>query len=188
MARSAEDLCASGATSALVTPNVILTGLSGSGKTTIGRAAARALHWPFIDLDTEIEHRAHASVQQIFERHGEAHFRQLEQDVTREIAGCSKTIISAGGGWVTNRDSVALLRRTGRIIYLRASPELLVGRLATARVRRPLLDVEDPLDTLRRLYEARRPLYEEADLVIDTELFDRKALIEQVRRYALSLM
>jgi shikimate kinase len=96
-------------------------------------------------------------------------------------------MMSAGGGWVTNRDSVALLRPTGRIIYLRASPELLADRLAKARVRRPLLEVEDPLATLQRLYEARRPLYEEADLVIDTELFDRKQLIEQVRRFALSL-
>jgi shikimate kinase len=170
-----------------VTPNVILVGLSGSGKTTIGRAAAKALHWPFIDFDTEIEHRQHASVQQIFERHGEAHFRKLEQDLTRELASCSGTMMSAGGGWVTNRESVALLRPTGRIIYLRASPERLAGRLATARVRRPLLETPDPKGTLQRLYEARRAFYEEADLVIDTELFDRKELIEQVQRYALSL-
>jgi shikimate kinase len=168
-------------------PNVILIGLSGSGKTTIGRAAARELHWPFIDFDTEIEHRAHASVHQIFARYGEAHFRQLERDLTAELAGCSGTIMSAGGGWVTNQESVALLRPGSRIIYLRASPQLLVDRLARARVRRPLLEVPDRLVTLQALYEARRPLYEEADLVIDTELFDRKELIGQVRRFALSL-
>src|SRR4029078_11573852 len=85
-------------------PKVILVGLSGSGKTTIGRAAARELHWPFIDFDTEIEHRAHWSVHQIFERYGEAHFRQLERDLTAELATCNRTIMSAGGGWVTNRD------------------------------------------------------------------------------------
>lgn len=169
-------------------PNIILVGLSGSGKTTIGRAAARQLNWPFIDFDTEIEHRAHATVPQIFERFGEAHFRQLEQDLSKELVSCVGTIMSAGGGWVTNRESVALLRSTGRIIYLRASPGLLVDRLAKARVRRPLLEVEDPLDTLHKIYEARRPLYEEADLVIDTELFDRKQLIEQVQRFALSQM
>src|SRR5689334_7170930 len=107
-------------------PNIILVGLSGSGKTTIGRAAAKLLNWPFIDFDTEIEHRAHATVPQIFERYGEQHFRTLEQELTRELAGCNGTIMSAGGGWVTNRESVALLRPTGRIIYLRASPELLV--------------------------------------------------------------
>ena len=169
-------------------PNIILVGLSGSGKTSIGRAVARELHMPFIDFDTEIEHRAHATVQQIFERQGEAHFRQLEQDLTKELVTCSGTIMSAGGGWVLNREAVALLRNTGRIIYLRASPGLLVGRLATARVKRPLLEKADPLDTLTTMYEARRPLFEEADLVIDTEVVDRKQLIEQVRRYVQSLL
>jgi shikimate kinase len=168
-------------------PNIILVGLSGSGKTSIGRAVARELHWPFIDFDTEIEHRQHATVKEIFERDGEAGFRQLEQELTRELVTCSGTIMSAGGGWVLNREAVALLRETGRIIYLRASPELLARRLASARVRRPLLDTPDPLDRLATMYEARRPLYEEADLVIDTEVFDRKQLIEQVRRYALAL-
>jgi shikimate kinase len=167
-------------------PNIILVGLSGCGKTSIGRAAARELHWPFIDFDIEIEHRQHMSVQQIFARDGEERFRRLEQELTRELVTCSGTIMSAGGGWVKNRESVALLRPTGRIIYLRAAPDTLVARLATARVRRPLLEVPNPLDTLTRMYEERQPLYEEADLVIDTEVFDRKQLIEQVRRYALS--
>ena len=169
-------------------PNVILVGLSGCGKTSIGRAAAKALNWPFIDFDTEIEHRQHMSVPRIFESLGEAAFRKLEQDLTRELVTCRGTIMSAGGGWVTNREAVALLRPTGRIIYLRASPELLVARLATARVRRPLLEVSNPLDTLTRMHQERAPLYEEADLVIDTEVFDRKQLIEQVRQYALSLV
>jgi len=167
-------------------PNIILVGLSGSGKTSIGRVVARELHWPFIDFDTEIEHREHATVQEIFERYGELRFRELEQELTRELVTRSGMIMSAGGGWVLNREAVALLRQTGRIIYLRASPELLARRLATARVRRPLLDTTDPLDTLTTMYEARRSLYEEADLVIDTEVVDRKQLIEQVRLYALS--
>lgn len=167
--------------------NVILVGLPGCGKTTIGRAAAKLLGWPHVDFDTEIEHRAHASVRQIFERHGEAYFRTLEQAVTRELAGCSRTMMSAGGGWVTNKESMALLRPTSRIIYLRASPGLLVTRLASARVRRPLLEVADPLATLQKLYEARRPLYEQADHVIDTEVVERKELIELVRQYAASL-
>lgn len=168
-------------------PNVILVGLSGSGKTSIGRAAARELHRPFIDFDTEIEHRQHASVHEIFARHGEASFRELERELSRELVTCRGMIMSAGGGWITNRESVALLRPTGRIIYLRASPERLVARLATARVRRPLLEVADPLDTLTKMYEERRPFYEEADLIIDTEVFDRKQLIAQVRQYAESL-
>ncbi|MGK2961887.1 MAG: shikimate kinase [Gemmatimonadaceae bacterium] len=168
-------------------PNVILTGLPGSGKTTIGRAAAKRLGWPHIDFDTEIERQEHASVQQIFDRSGEAAFRKLEQDLTRELAGCSGTMMSAGGGWVTNTEAVALLRSTGRIIYLRAAPARLVERLAAARVKRPLLEVANPLAALERLYDERCALYEQADLVLDTEVVDRKELIEQVRRYAASL-
>lgn len=86
-----------------------------------------------------------------------------------------------------NRESVALLRPTGRIIYLRASPDTLVGRLAGARVPRPLLQVSNPKGALEAMLEARRQLYEEADLVLETEVFGRKELIEQVRQYALSL-
>jgi shikimate kinase len=167
--------------------NVVLVGLPGSGKTTVGRAAARLLGWPHIDFDTEIEHRAHASVEQIFARHGEAHFRSLEQALTRELVTCSRTMMSAGGGWITNSESVALLRPTARIIYLRAAPGSLVARLAGGRVRRPLLDVPDPAGTLERLYEDRRLLYEQADLTLDTEVVDRKELIEQVRSYAAAL-
>ncbi|HEX2721740.1 MAG TPA: shikimate kinase [Gemmatimonadaceae bacterium] len=167
--------------------NVILVGLSGSGKTSIGRAVARELNRPFIDFDTEIERREHASIPQIFRTRGEPYFRTLEQAFTREVAGCTGTIMSAGGGWITNHDSVALLRPTGRIIYLRASPETLVARLASARAPRPLLQVPDPLGTLKEMLAARTHLYEQADLVIETELFERKELIEQVRVYASSL-
>jgi shikimate kinase len=161
--------------------------MPGAGKTSTGRAVAKQLHWPFVDFDTEIEHREHASIASIFADKGETYFRSLEQSVTRELSVCRGTVMSAGGGWVTNRESVALLRPTGRTIYLRVGPEGAMARLANARVRRPLLEVADPLLTLKKLYEGRRLLYEEADLTIDTEVLDRKEVIERVRLYALSL-
>ena len=95
--------------------------------------------------------------------------------------------MSAGGGWITNRESVALLRGTGRIIYLRVGGEAAMSRLSSARVRRPLLEVADPLLKLNSLLETRRLMYEEADLTIDTEVVERKEVIEQVRLYAQSL-
>ncbi len=94
--------------------------------------------------------------------------------------------MSAGGGWVTNLASVALLRENGRIIYLRVAPERAMERLKRARVRRPLLEVADPLGTLVTLFESRRALYEAADLIIDTEVLDRKEVIERARLFALS--
>jgi len=168
-------------------PNIVLVGLPGVGKTYTGRAAARMLDWPFIDFDTEIEHREHSSVSRIFVAKGEEHFRSLERALTAEVATCRKTVMSAGGGWIVNEDAVALLRSTSRIIYLRATPEAVLARLAGARVRRPLLDVPDPLAALRDLYHNRSDLYERSDLTIDTEVVDRKEVIESVRQYALSL-
>jgi shikimate kinase len=167
--------------------NLIFVGLPGAGKTTTGRAVAKALNWPFIDFDTEIEHREHASVQSIFAEKGEAHFRSLEQELSRELARCRGTVMSAGGGWITNPESVALLRPVARIIYLRVAPERAMSRLANARVPRPLLQVAEPLGVLTALYEARRALYEQADLTIDTEVIERKELIERVREFVRSL-
>ena len=168
-------------------PNIILVGLPGAGKTSTGRAVAKLLNWPFIDFDTEIEHREHSSITSIFASKGESHFRGLERALTLELSACSGTVMSAGGGWITNRESVALLRTTGRIIYLRVGPERAFARLANARVRRPLLEVSDPLATLEALDEARRPLYEQADFAVDTEVIERKEVIERVRLFAMSL-
>lgn len=169
------------------TPNIILVGLPGAGKTSVGRAAARLLRRPFLDFDTEIEHRQHASVSEIFARHGEAHFRSLEESLSRELSGSSGMVIATGGGWVTNASAMALLRTTGRMIYLRATPTTVLSRMAGGRMRRPLLEGPDPLEKVIQLLESRRLLYEAADLVIDTEVIDKTELIEQVRQYALSV-
>jgi shikimate kinase len=170
-----------------VVPNLILVGLPGSGKTTIGRAAARHLNRPFIDFDTEIEHREHASVAEIFAKRGEAYFRSLEEALTRELARSRGMVMAPGGGWVTNAKSVELLRSTGRMIYLRAAPKTVLSRIASARHRRPLVEGPDGITKLMQLYDARRPLYEMADLVLDTEVIDKKEVIARVQEYALTL-
>jgi shikimate kinase len=169
------------------TPNIILVGLPGAGKTSVGRAVARLLRRPFLDFDTEIEHRQHASVGEIFARGGEAHFRALEEALTAEVAASRGMIIATGGGWVTNTTAMALLRGTGRMIYLRATPTTAVSRMAGGRIRRPLLEGPDPLERVIELFESRRLLYEAADLVVDTEVIDKTEVIEQVRQYALSV-
>lgn len=170
----------------MLVPNIILVGLPGSGKTSVGRAAARLLNRPFIDFDTEIEHREHATVSEIFERKGEAHFRSLERALTRELARSNGTVMATGGGWVTNPDSVALLHSGGRMIYLRVAPETALARMAAGRAKRPLLQGSDPVGTITALYNARRALYEAADVVIDTEAIEKAEVIERVRQYALS--
>ncbi|HVS60188.1 MAG TPA: shikimate kinase [Gemmatimonadaceae bacterium] len=160
-------------------PHLILVGLPGVGKTTIGRAAARRLGRSFLDFDQEIERRSGMQVHEIFRLKGEEHFRALELALTHELSSSGGMVLSPGGGWITQTSSVELLRSAGRIIYLRASPEAVARRLRRVETR-PLLAGRDPVVALRELYEKRRALYETADVVLDTEKLLRQQLITKV--------
>ena len=160
-------------------PHLILVGLPGVGKTTIGRAAARRLGRSFLDFDQEIERRSGMKVREIFRLKGEEHFRALELALTHELSSSGGMVLSPGGGWITQPRSVELLRSAGRIIYLRASPEAVARRLRRVETR-PLLAGRDPVVALRELYEKRRALYETADVVLDTEGLVRQQLVTKV--------
>lgn len=162
-----------------VAPHLILVGLPGVGKSTIGRAAAKTLGRPFLDFDAEIEKREGMPVREIFRKRGEEHFRRLEFALTLELSATGGMVLSPGGGWITQTASVELLRSAGRIIYLRASPEAVARRLKRVETR-PLLAGRDPLVALRGLYEKRRALYESAGTVVDTERLTRQQLIARV--------
>jgi shikimate kinase len=159
--------------------HLILVGLPGVGKTTIGRAAARRLGRAFLDFDEEIERRSGMEVREIFRLKGEEHFRALEFALTRELSSSGGMVLSPGGGWITQPDSVELLRSAGRIIYLRASPEAVARRLRRVETR-PLLAGKDPVVALRELYEKRVALYETAHVVLDTERLARQQLITKL--------
>ena len=160
-------------------PHLILVGLPGVGKTTIGRAAARHLGRQFLDFDREIEKREGLEVREIFRLKGEDYFRSMEFALTEELSGTSGMVLSPGGGWITQEKSVELLRSAGRIIYLRASPEAVARRLRRVETR-PLLAGRDPVVALRELYQKRHTLYETADAVLDTEHLARQQLIAKV--------
>ncbi len=138
-------------------------GLPGSGKSTIGRQLARRLSLPFFDSDHVIEERLGCSIREYFEREGEARFRDLEESVLDELTRGPVSVVSTGGGSVLRPANRTHLHERGTVVYLRS-----VRRLRHDR-NRPLLQVEDPLQRLRDLFEARDPLYRQtAHFVIET--------------------
>jgi len=165
-----------------VTAHVILVGLPGAGKTSVGRMLSRRLNRPLLDFDEELERRTGLSVPEIFRIHGEAHFRRLELDLTREVAVLDGAILAPGGGWATIPGAMALLRPPARMIYLRVTPEVAILRMGAARSRRPLLDAPQPLEVLRHLAEQREQAYLQADDVVGTDHIDVEALAAQIAR------
>ncbi len=150
-------------------PHLVLVGLPGSGKSTVGPLLAEALGAPFIDLDEEIERREGLTVREIFEKHGEVAFRALERTLTQELTGEPATVVSAGGGWMADEANVALLRPPARIIHLEVSVPTALARLGPDISRRPLLAGEAANGRMEALAAARMPLYSRADAAINTE-------------------
>ncbi|MDM0051914.1 shikimate kinase [Variovorax sp. J22R115] len=147
---------------------IILIGLPGSGKSSIGRRLGRELDLPFLDSDTVIEERIACSIRDYFEREGEVSFRDIEQSVISELVATHCGVLATGGGAILRDINRRTLREGGHVVYLRSSPEDLFRRLRHD-VKRPLLQVDDPLGRLRQLYDVRDPLYREtAHEVIDT--------------------
>lgn len=154
--------------------HVILIGLPGAGKSTVGPRVARALGRPFFDFDGELERRAGRSVAEQFAAHGEPAFRAAEAALSQELALAEPAVLAPGGGWAANPAARAALGSARhRTVYLCVPPEVAAGRLAadlhaTGRHTRPLLaGARDPIDAVDALLTRRRPLYEAADLVVD---------------------
>jgi shikimate kinase len=145
-----------------------LVGMPGSGKSTVGRQLARRLALPFTDTDHAIEQRIGCSIRDFFDREGEVAFRDVEEDVIRELAGAPSGVLATGGGAVLRPANRQRLHSAGHTIYLRSTPEEIFRRLRHD-TNRPLLQVADPLGKLRSLYEERDPLYREtAHFIIET--------------------
>ena len=139
---------------------LILIGLPGSGKSTVGRQLARRLNLTFKDSDHEIEQHIGCPIREFFAREGEAAFRDIEESVIQELTRSPSGVLATGGGAVLRPSNRERLRQAGHVIYLRSTPEELFRRLRHDS-HRPLLQVPDPIEKLRSLYEERDPLYRE---------------------------
>lgn len=149
--------------------NLVLIGLMGAGKTSVGRHLAQHLGWEFLDTDHVLEQRCGADIPWIFDIEGEAGFRRRETEVLEDLCQYENTVIATGGGIVLSERNRSLLKTCGTVVYLSATPEQLYARVAHD-THRPLLQVENPLAVLAKLLKEREPLYlEVADLVMPSE-------------------
>ncbi len=148
--------------------NIVLTGFMGAGKTEVGKELSRILGWKIIDVDDEIVKSRNMTINEIFGKMGEAAFRDIEAGTIREVSRNRNVIISTGGGAVLRQENMDNLREHGVIVCLWARPETVLKRIR-GNNERPLLQVEDPLKKIRELLEFRRPFYEKADFMIETD-------------------
>jgi len=160
--------------------NIALTGFMAVGKTDVGRKLARRLGWRFVDVDRAVEKSAGLRVQEIFNRHGEARFRDLEKAQLKEILGGERQVIATGGGAVLDPENLALLKEKALLICLTATPETILGRAGDGK--RPLLDVADRGARVRELLRERAPVYAQAHTAIDTENRSIDEVVAEVLR------
>ena len=146
--------------------SLVLVGLMGAGKSTVGRRLATQLGMPFCDADTEIERAAGQTISEIFEQHGEEFFRSGERRVIARLLSGSRIVLATGGGAFMNEETRALISERAISVWLKADFDLLMKRVLR-RDHRPLLQQGDPYETMRGLMDLRYPVYAKADLTID---------------------
>ncbi len=149
--------------------NIVLCGMMGVGKSTVGIRIAELTRRRWFDTDIMISDR-HGRISDIFEYYGEAHFRSLETDIVRELAEQDGLVISTGGGLVLQPENAELLKRNGKIFFMRASFETLLERVRADESRPLLKDTGKTAERLGELLAWRTPIYEAvADAIIDTD-------------------
>ena len=146
---------------------VVLVGMMGAGKTTVGRRLAARLHLPFIDADGEIEAAAGMSISEIFEAHGEGHFRDGEARVIARLLEGGPAVLATGGGSFMREETRRRIGEKAVSIWLKADPDVIMRRVKR-RADRPLLQTVDPAATVSRLISEREPIYQHADLTISS--------------------
>lgn len=150
-----------------LTRPVVLVGLMGAGKTKVGGVLARMLQIPFIDSDLEVERVAGMAVSDVFDLYGEVAFRDCEAKVIARLLRGGVQVIATGGGAFMNETTRALIKREAVSIWMRADIDVLLERTAQSG-RRPLLQTDDPRVVLQRLMDVRYPVYEQADITVDS--------------------
>ena len=166
--------------SALDRRSIVLVGMMGVGKSSVGRRLAARLSIPFIDADSEIEKAAGMTIPEIFARHGEPYFRGGEARVIARLLESGPQVLATGGGAFMNPDTRALVKLKGVSVWLDADFDVLMRRTSKRRSDRPLLQTENPDETLRALLAEREPTYALADLTVQSREVPHEAIVADV--------
>ena len=158
---------------------VVMVGMMGAGKSSVGRRLAARLGLPFVDADTEIEQAANATISEIFERHGEAYFRDGERRVIRRLLDGQPKVLATGGGAFMLSETRDAIRENGVSIWLKADRDLILSRVRR-RANRPLLKSGDPETVIDRLIAERQPVYAEADIHIQSRDVAHDVVIDDI--------
>ena len=161
--------------------SIALIGFMGTGKTAVGKALAEKLGKEFLELDPLIEQKAGKTIPEIFREDGEIAFRELEIEITKEVSKKKNAVVACGGGVVLNKINIDRLKKEAIIVYLTASPRVILKRTLNDAEERPLLKVANPALTIRELLRSRKPFYERAsDIKIDTSKLDTNSVVEEI--------
>jgi len=147
--------------------NIYLLGFMGSGKTSVGKKLAEKKNMTFIDLDEKIEESEGMSIAEIFSEKGEAYFRDAEKKVLKELSVMDSCMVATGGGVVMDPENLQAMQDSGVTVSLLASPEIVYERVKNSNLR-PLLNVENPIDEIKKLMFERASFYIKSDIIIDT--------------------
>lgn len=166
-------------TAALGRRSIVLIGMMGAGKSSIGRRLAARLSLPFVDADSEIEKAASMTIPEIFSTHGEAYFRAGETRVIARLLEGGPQVLATGGGAFMNAETRAAIRAKGISIWLNAAFDILMRRVKR-RADRPMLAGPDPIEALTRLMEERYPVYAEAELTVESRDVPHETIVGEI--------
>ncbi len=158
---------------------IVLVGIMGCGKSTVGRRLAQYLSLNFVDADAEIEKAADRSISEIFAEHGESYFRQGEKRVIARLLDEGPQVLATGGGAFMNNETRASIKEKGVSVWMKAELPVIMTRVRK-RPTRPLLQTADPEATMQKLMDERYPIYEEADMTIWSHDVTHEAVMEEI--------
>ena len=159
---------------------IVLIGMMGSGKTSVGKALAKKLNIAFIDIDQEIEKKYQINISEIFQTKGEAFFRKIEENMSCKLINGKPCVISIGGGGFLNKKIRNKIKINAISIWINTSLDKIYQRLNESKNKRPLLNYKNLKKSIKEIYDKRKPIYKKANYKIQIKSDNKKVIVENI--------